>query len=265
MIKRTSSIPMYLQISDYLKKQIIEGVIEEGNKISTEIELMEQFKVSRTTVRLAMKEVMKNNLVERRPGKGTFVTTGKVYHHLEGFKGLYETLLETGITPETKLLDYKHVRITDHIKKAFELKEDMNGLQVIRLYHMDMRPIALTQITLHPNVSNLISKEESIKFPIYKLLGEKTGCKVKQAHFEIFSENASKYIADCLQIKEHDAVLGAERILYTEEGVPLEHTFLWFRADAYRFTLSLKEGTKIELADSRQFRLTINNKGEEKQ
>lgn len=263
MIRRTSSIPMYLQIADYLKKQIIEGVLEEGNKISTEIELMEQFSVSRTTVRLAMKEILKKNLVETKPGKGTFVTKGKVYHHLEGFKGLYETLLEAGITPETELLDYKYIKITDEFKKAFELTKDIDVLQVKRLYHMNKVPIALAQITLHPKFSNVITKEEANTFSIYKLLAKKSGYQVKQAHFEIFSQNATKYIADCLQIKEHDAVLGAERILYSEEGVPVEHTLLWFRADAYRFTLSLNEGTKIELADSSQFRLILNNKEDE--
>jgi DNA-binding GntR family transcriptional regulator len=258
MIKRKSSVPMYQQISKFLKQQIIEGVYSEGTKIPTEIELMEQFDVSRTTVRLAIKEIMNENLVEAKPGKGTFVLKGKVYHHLEGFKGLYETLLEAGISPETELLDFRKEEASPDICQALKLKNKTKVLKVLRLYHVDGHPIALAQISLHSTLSDLITLEEARNHPIYQLFAEKTGFKVKQAHFEIFAENASSKVAEALQIKENDAVLGAERILYTEQGKPVEHTLLWFRSDAYRFTLALERGTKLQMSDLNQFRLTVN-------
>ena len=59
---------------------------------------MDQYGVSRTTVRLAIKELTARNLVKKMPGKGTFVN--KISHNLEEFKVLYESLIDVGIIPK---------------------------------------------------------------------------------------------------------------------------------------------------------------------
>ncbi len=253
MIQRISSKAMYLQISDFLQKQIEEGVYKEGTKIPTETELMEQFQVSRTTVRLALKDIMKDGLLETQPGKGTFVSKGRIYHHLKGCKGLYETLLEAGITAETKLIGFQVVQANENVANALKVSKDTNVLRVLRLYHVEQKPISLAEIYIHPDFSHLITEEDAELYPVYKSIADRGGYKVKQAHFEIFAKNASDSLADTLKIKSQDAVLGAERILYSDENLPVEHTYLWFRADAYRFTLALEGETKLQLIDASKF------------
>jgi len=250
MIQRTSSQPMYLQISNYLQNKIFEGVYKEGTKIPTEIELMEQFKVSRTTVRLALKEIIEEGLLEAKPGKGTFVRKGKIHHNLKGFKGLHEVLMEAGITPETKLIDFQMSQTDENICEIFGIDKETQVLRVLRLYHINQKPIALAEITVHPKLSHLITKEDATLYPIYKTIAKRGGFMIKQAHFEIFAKNSTDIIAHALNIKSQDAVLGAERILFSEDNKPVEHTNLWFRSDAYRFTLDLEGETQLQLVDT---------------
>lgn len=66
--------PMYQQIADDLRKKIDSGAFERGSQLPTELELREQYGASRNTVRDAIKRLTSLNLVETRPGQGTFVT-----------------------------------------------------------------------------------------------------------------------------------------------------------------------------------------------
>lgn len=67
--------PMYQQIADDIRRQIEEGELPRGGQLPTELELREQYDASRNTVRDAIKRLASLDLVETRPGQGTFVRT----------------------------------------------------------------------------------------------------------------------------------------------------------------------------------------------
>ncbi len=66
-------VPLYRQIADDLREQIESGVLEPGRQLPTETELQDHHKASRNTVRDAIKWLISLNLVESKPGQGTFV------------------------------------------------------------------------------------------------------------------------------------------------------------------------------------------------
>jgi GntR family transcriptional regulator len=65
--------PMYKQIAEDLRRQIDTGELAPGSQLATEIELRETYSASRNTVRDAIKWLTTHDLVETRPGQGTFV------------------------------------------------------------------------------------------------------------------------------------------------------------------------------------------------
>jgi GntR family transcriptional regulator len=65
--------PMYRQIAEDLRRRIESGDLPPGGQLRTEIELREDYKASRNTVRDAIKWLTTHDLVETRPGQGTFV------------------------------------------------------------------------------------------------------------------------------------------------------------------------------------------------
>lgn len=64
---------LYEQIVEQIQNRIAEGKLRPGDKLPPERELGEQFGVSRTAVREAVKALREKGLVEILPGKGTFV------------------------------------------------------------------------------------------------------------------------------------------------------------------------------------------------
>ena len=65
---------IYEQIVSQIEDQIVSGALEVGDRLPPERELAEQFQVSRSAVREAVKALQEKGLVEVLPGKGTFVT-----------------------------------------------------------------------------------------------------------------------------------------------------------------------------------------------
>lgn len=74
---------LYEQIVAQIEERIINGELSPGDKLPAERELAEQFRVSRTAIREAMKALAQSGLVVIQPGRGTFVTdsTSMVVRH----------------------------------------------------------------------------------------------------------------------------------------------------------------------------------------
>ena len=67
---------LYEQITEQIERRILSGDLKIGDQLLPERELAEQFGVSRTAVREAVKTLRQKGLVEVQPGRGTFITNG---------------------------------------------------------------------------------------------------------------------------------------------------------------------------------------------
>lgn len=74
MYSAIQSSRLYEQIIEQIQGRIMEGKVRPGDKLPSERELAEQFGVSRTAVREAVKAMREKGLLEVQPGRGTFVT-----------------------------------------------------------------------------------------------------------------------------------------------------------------------------------------------
>jgi GntR family transcriptional repressor for pyruvate dehydrogenase complex len=70
---------LYEQIVQQIEESITKGALKEGDQLPAERELAQQFGVSRTAVREAVKALREKGLVEAYPGRGTFITSGTAH------------------------------------------------------------------------------------------------------------------------------------------------------------------------------------------
>src|SRR5258707_12394251 len=70
------SVRVFEQVAEQIEKRILDGELRKGGRLPTERALAEQFHVSRTAVREAMKILAQKGLVDMRPGRGTIVSDG---------------------------------------------------------------------------------------------------------------------------------------------------------------------------------------------
>jgi GntR family transcriptional repressor for pyruvate dehydrogenase complex len=76
MYQHLQTSRLYEQLAERIKDRIVNDKLKVGDRLPNEYELAEQYGVSRTVVREAMKTLAKEGLVQVRPGRGTFVVSG---------------------------------------------------------------------------------------------------------------------------------------------------------------------------------------------
>src|SRR6516162_7805948 len=67
---------LYEQIVQQIEDSILKGALKPGDQLPAERELAQNFGVSRTAVREAVKALREKGLVEAYSGRGTFITNG---------------------------------------------------------------------------------------------------------------------------------------------------------------------------------------------
>lgn len=72
-----SNLPIYIQIMDYIKSQIVTGKLKEGDKLSSVRDLSTELKVNPNTIQRTYQELEREDLVFSQRGMGTFVTEDK--------------------------------------------------------------------------------------------------------------------------------------------------------------------------------------------
>lgn len=76
MYKAVQTSRLYEHIVRQIEESITRGVLKAGDQLPAERELAQQFGVSRTAVREAVRVLSEKGLVEAYSGRGTFVTNG---------------------------------------------------------------------------------------------------------------------------------------------------------------------------------------------
>ena len=76
MYQPIESARLYEQIVEQIEQRILKGELQVGDQLPPERDLGEQFGVSRTAVREAVKALRQKGLLETYPGRGTFITNG---------------------------------------------------------------------------------------------------------------------------------------------------------------------------------------------
>lgn len=102
-LDRRKGIPMYLQLTNEIKRLIQNGIWEAGRKVPTERELAEKLNVSRNTVSTAYKELEAEGILVSTQGRGTFVTDSDAVVRRESKKERLLKIIDIAIEEAAEL------------------------------------------------------------------------------------------------------------------------------------------------------------------
>ena len=141
------SIPLYMQIKDLLVARVTKGEWAPGDIIPSEMQLAQQLNVSQGTVRKAITELVENNVLVRRQGRGTFVATHDgdraLFHffHIVNDSG-------TKILPECKTLSCRRKRASRQEASKLNLSSGAQVVCIERIRNLDNQPTIIETIIL---------------------------------------------------------------------------------------------------------------------
>lgn len=71
--KKENAEALHIQLTTYFRERILDGRLAIGTRLPTELELAQEYQISRDTVRQALAALVQEGLLERIQGRGTFV------------------------------------------------------------------------------------------------------------------------------------------------------------------------------------------------
>ena len=102
------SVPIYRQLRDRVVAMILEGVLKEGDALPSVRSVASEFRLNPLTVLKGYQQLVDEHLVEKRRGRGMFVSTGagaallKDERHRfleEEWPKVHATILRLGLSP----------------------------------------------------------------------------------------------------------------------------------------------------------------------
>ncbi|NLC52294.1 MAG: GntR family transcriptional regulator [Firmicutes bacterium] len=240
-LSSANHVPKYIQLKELLEQQIDDGVWSPGEKIPSEAELQQMFGISRTTVRLAIKELIVEQKLVTVQGRGTFVVEPKVENTLPELTSFTEDIQEKGFQPGSTVLSVTREQASDSVRKALQMEEDGEVLKLARLRTIDGAPVGLhvaylNTALLRGKTDLSIAENESL----YSVLERDHGLKICDAQETIEALPADAYRSTLLEVPEGFPLLHLRRITYLESGEPVEYVKMWYRADRYRYSVKLR-------------------------
>ncbi|EHD21165.1 MULTISPECIES: GntR family transcriptional regulator [Brenneria] len=239
MIDKHSFIPFYLQIEQILSRQIRENALRPGDPLPTEAEMCRQYQVSRMTARKAVDYLVRQGLVERFRGRGTFVarpdTRVKVQLPLDQHLTSSEVASSVRRKVVNRLLHFSQQPATPEVAGALQVPEQAAVHYMLRLRLIDGTPFVYEQSwmnqALFPDLNTQAlnqSKYAYLKSKGYGAVG---------SHKQIFAELPSTEIREALGLARDEPVLHASVIAFFANGVPFELSNVYYNQRHYTFTL----------------------------
>jgi len=231
--------PLYFQLKNDLKSKILSNERKGNERLPSEAELCVEYGVSRATVRQALSELMKEGLIYRDRGRGTFVTGGAGLKRLS-LKGTVENLITAGEGTRIKILNYKEISPPPHVAQVLGLGLNQKVFRLDIVRFVPKGPFGYSFLYFPMGLGNTISPNElSDTTEIITFVEGKMKTKVNHAHQAIDVGLADKMVAENLSIKPKTPLLIIERDYYSRDGSPMFLSITHFRPDFYKYRIEL--------------------------
>lgn len=235
-----SYIPYYIQLMAILKEKVQLGTWLPGNQIPGEQELCGLYRVSRTVVRQALRELELEGVINRRKGKGTFISLPKISEGLvQKLTGFYQDMVERGLKPSTKVLHQNVTPANEQVARFLNIKPGVEVVDILRLRFINAEPIQLVTTYIPYEICPTLATVDLTDRSLYEFLETECGIFIAKGRRYIEAVLANENEAELLGIERGAPLIMLDSISFSESGQPIEYYHALHRGDRSRFEVEL--------------------------
>jgi GntR family transcriptional regulator len=227
--------PLYRQIQNRLRDDIIGGTYGISEKLPSEHDLMDLFGASRVTVRRALTGLQEDGLIVSRRGEGYFVTRPAVIQDLGRLQGLAEAVGESSHTVRSKVVSAREVEADGPVAEALDLDIGTVVFELKRIRYLNQNPLSFDISYFPLPLGRKLAACDLAEQDIYVLLGDLLDDDLGHADFLIDVAEANDEIAGALGLAPSRPVIHVTRVAYMKSGKPVDFEYLYGMPNAYRF------------------------------
>lgn len=233
-MNKNSIIPLYQQLADDIKQQIIEGKLKENDRLMTELEFSLSYDISRITVRKAIEILAEEGYVTKRQGIGTFVAAKKLNRVMNKLLSFTEMCENDGKTASTELVSLEWTWAAVSVSQYLHIEENDRIMKIVRIRKSDGEPVMLEENYFPSKYSYLM--EEDLTSSIYSVL-RRHDTTPTHAVKTVEICYATREEAEYLHVKEGQALLLHRDQVMDEAGEVIHYCKLIINPERYKLTI----------------------------
>jgi len=233
-------VPLYYQLETVLRQNISSGKWGLDHRLPSESELGSEFGVSRITVRQALASLEAEGLLRREAGRGTFVKEIPKFTGTLKLEGSLDDFISIVKSTSAKVLSIDRVLATQEEAEMLRLRTGAPLVRCVRVRSHRGEPYSLVVNDIPYQIAKKLSKSDW-GGPISDILQQKLGIQMGDARQSIRASLADVEMSRILGIRVGAPLLSVDRIVYSEDGVPVDRVLTHYRSDIFSFTVHLRK------------------------
>ena len=219
-LDQTSIVPLYKQLKDKIKDAILDGSLKPNQKIPSELELSQTYQISRITVRNAISELVDEELLEKKQGKGTFVTKPKFERNMKKLQSFTELCHQIGVKPGGKMLENKVVTADEKTARRLDIPVGSRVVFLSRVRYADQEPVVI-EGNYFPMEYSFLLDNDFDNNSLFDFIEEKTGKRIASSEKRIELCRATAHEGELLRVKKGEYLLYVKSTAYDANGIPM--------------------------------------------
>ena len=242
--------PIWREIYDTLRTEVVDGSFKAGDKLPTEKELSERFNVNRHTVRRALAELSLAGIISVRRGSGAYVSEGVLDYKIGPRTRFSQNVSELGRTPSQKILRAETRAADPRVAERLAIKPGKPVVVVEQLGEADMTPVCASEqffpAERFPDFADVLAETRSVtaamrRFGVIDYV---------RAWTRIAAVAPSRVIARKLRQPDNAPVLRAEALNLDMAGQPIEYGITYFAGQRAALMVEANSYAQSGVADA---------------
>ena len=233
-LQTESSSPLYHQLMQRIRADIERGAYPTGSRIPPEHELEQLYQVSRVTVRRALAELTVDGLLEKKQGKGTFVSTPRISQDLKSIHSFHDACKQNGFQGSATVVYVREKEADTADIEELNLRTGDRVLETLRICSADGVPVVLERN--HFSMAYSYLENENLSGSLYNVLRD-YGIEPRQATHDISMAYATENQAKMLDVEPGAPLMRLHEVVYDQKGRPLHNSLQLIRGDRFVFRI----------------------------
>lgn len=236
--RNPNALPIYVQISELLIRDIAAGRLINGERLPPEREMAAQLGISVGTLRKALADLTKRGLLERIQGSGNYIRHGG---RTESVYGMFRLELHSGGgLPKATYLDVSRAQIPEKLVTHWPEKFGLAnwGTRIRRLRFLNTTMIAVEEIWLDGSAGEVMT--HLLSDSLYRYYQKQLGFWITRAEDRVGIGMTPDWAPPEFPLSRGAPTGYIERLSWSDRAEPIEFSKTWFDTDKALYVQRLK-------------------------
>ncbi len=231
---------LYEAIYRDLYEKITGGFYEIGDMLPTENELEEFYDVSKSPIRHAVSKLAEQGLVEKRPGRGTYVIRVSPIDYNATLSGFTSDLMDFKSQIYAKTIDVSIVTAEDTVARMLKVDPGTSVLLTRRIRYLEDEPVYylkhyITRTDLYETIKHM-QEIESFR----AMMIEKFNFQMDLVKESLEAVLPDEEVGQMLGLTQAVPLIHVERVTFNPKGQPLEYDDYYVRTEHLRYKVMFR-------------------------